>query len=168
MTKPFEPKIVAFLCNWCSYAGADNAGIARMPSPPNVLPIRVMCSGRVSPEMILRAFRSGADGVLVLGCHIGDCHYISGNHRTIKRVPLVRRLLGYVGIDPERLRLDWVSSAEAPKFARVTQEFVDTVRALGPLALDMGDTAPTMQVQSEDNANVATRSSDRTTARPRT
>jgi F420-non-reducing hydrogenase iron-sulfur subunit len=133
MSESFEPRIVAFLCNWCSYAGADNAGIARMPSPANVLPIRVMCSGRVSPEMVLRAFRSGADGVLVLGCHIGDCHYTSGNHRT-KRMPLVRNLLGYVGINPDRFRLDWVSAAEAPKFTKVTQEFVDTVRALGPIA----------------------------------
>jgi F420-non-reducing hydrogenase iron-sulfur subunit len=139
MTESFEPRIVAFLCNWCSYAGADNAGIARMESPANVLPIRVMCSGRVSPEMILRAFRSGADGVLVLGCHIGDCHYINGNHRTVKRVPLVRNLLGYVGINPDRLYLDWVSSAEAPKFAKVTTEFVDKVRALGPIANEMED-----------------------------
>jgi F420-non-reducing hydrogenase iron-sulfur subunit len=138
MSESFEPRIVAFLCNWCSYAGADNAGVARMPSPANVLPIRVMCSGRVSPEMILRAFRSGADGVLVLGCHIGDCHYISGNHRTVKRVPLVRQLLGYVGVNPDRLRLDWVSSAEAPKFTKVTQEFVETVRALGPIAEEVG------------------------------
>ena len=133
MAEAFEPRIVAFLCNWCSYAGADNAGIARLPSPANVLPIRVMCSGRVAPEMVLRAFRSGADGVLVLGCHIGDCHYGSGNHRTAKRIPLLRRLLGHAGIDPQRLRLDWVSSAEAPKFAQVTTEFVETVRALGPL-----------------------------------
>jgi F420-non-reducing hydrogenase iron-sulfur subunit len=137
MTEPFEPRIVAFLCNWCSYAGADNAGVARMESPANVLPIRVMCSGRVSPEMILRAFRGGADGVLVLGCHIGDCHYISGNHRTVKRVPLLRNLLGYVGINPDRLRLDWVSSAEAPKFAQVTTEFVEKVRELGPIADEM-------------------------------
>ncbi|MGD8969444.1 MAG: hydrogenase iron-sulfur subunit [Anaerolineae bacterium] len=139
MSEPFEPRIVAFLCNWCSYAGADNAGVARMQSPANVLPIRVMCSGRVSPEMVLRAFRSGADGVLVLGCHIGDCHYIDGNHRTAKRVPLVRNLLGYIGVNPDRLRLDWVSSAEAPKFARVTKEFVETVRALGPLEDEMGE-----------------------------
>ena len=134
MSEHFEPKIVAFLCNWCSYAGADNAGIARMESPANILPIRVMCSGRVSPEMVLRAFRAGADGVLVLGCHIGDCHYVNGNHRTVKRMPLVRNLLGYIGINPERLRLDWVSSAEAPKFAQVTKEFADSVRALGPIA----------------------------------
>jgi len=133
MTESFEPRIVAFLCNWCSYAGADNAGIGRIPSPANVLPIRVMCTGRVSPEMILRAFRAGADGVLVLGCHIGECHYINGNHRTAKRVPVLRNMLGYVGINPDRLRLDWVSAAEAPRFAQVTQEFVETVRALGPL-----------------------------------
>jgi F420-non-reducing hydrogenase iron-sulfur subunit len=139
MSENFEPKVVAFLCNWCSYAGADNAGVARMPSPANVLPIRVMCSGRVSPEMVLRAFRSGADGVLVLGCHIGDCHYIDGNHRTAKRMPLVRNLLGYVGVNPDRLRLDWVSSAEAPKFAQVTKEFVETIRALGPLEDEMGE-----------------------------
>ena len=139
MSENFEPKVVAFLCNWCSYAGADSAGIARIPSPANVLPIRVMCSGRVSPEMVLRAFRAGADGVLVLGCHIGDCHYIDGNHRTAKRMPLVQNLLGYVGVNPDRFRLDWVSSAEAPKFAKVTKEFVETVRALGPLEHEMGE-----------------------------
>jgi F420-non-reducing hydrogenase iron-sulfur subunit len=137
MSEPFEPRVVAFLCNWCSYAGADNAGIARLPSPANVLPIRVMCSGRVSPEMVLRAFRAGADGVLVLGCHIGECHYGTGNHRTIKRMPVLRNLLGYVGIHPDRLRLDWVSAAEAPKYSQVTQEFVETVRALGPLTLEV-------------------------------
>lgn len=134
----FEPKIVAFMCNWCTYAAADSAGVARMESPANVLPIRVMCSGRVSPEMVLRAFRAGADGVLVMGCHIGDCHYSSGNHRTAKRIPLLRNLLGYVGINPDRLRLDWVSSAEAPKFAQVTKEFVEVVRALGPMAEEVG------------------------------
>ena len=139
MSESFEPRIVAFLCNWCSYAGADNAGIARVPSPANILPIRVMCSGRVSPEMILRAFRAGADGVLVLGCHIGDCHYTSGNHCTAKRIPLLRNLLGYVGINPDRLRLDWVSSAEAPKFAQVTDEFVKAVRTLGPIAEEVGE-----------------------------
>jgi F420-non-reducing hydrogenase iron-sulfur subunit len=139
---PFEPKIVAFLCNWCSYAGADNAGISRMKSPANVLPIRVMCSGRVSPEMILRAFRSGADGVMVLGCHIGDCHYINANHRTVKRLPLLQKLLGYTGINPDRLILDWVSSAEAPKFAKVASEFVNQVRALGPIAEELGTGLP--------------------------
>jgi F420-non-reducing hydrogenase iron-sulfur subunit len=134
----FEPKVVAFLCNWCSYAGADSAGISRLQSPANILPIRVMCSGRVSPEMVLRAFRSGADGVLMLGCHIGDCHYINANHRTVKRMPLLRNLLGYVGINPKRFMLDWVSSAEAPKFARVTSEFVQSIRGLGPIADELG------------------------------
>jgi F420-non-reducing hydrogenase iron-sulfur subunit len=138
MTEEFEPRIVAFLCNWCSYAGADNAGVARIASPANILPVRVMCSGRVSPEMVLRAFRAGADGVLVLGCHIGDCHYDSGNHRTAKRMPILRRLLGYIGIEPERFRLDWVSAAEGNKFAQVTAEFTETVRELGPARQVMG------------------------------
>lgn len=137
MSEPFEPRIVAFMCNWCSYAGADNAGLARLPSPANVLPIRVMCSGRVSPEMVLRAFRAGADGVLVMGCHIGDCHYDSGNHRTIKRMPLLRNLIGYVGINPERLRLVWVSASEGPRFAEVTTEFAEKIRALGPLSQEV-------------------------------
>jgi F420-non-reducing hydrogenase iron-sulfur subunit len=133
----FEPKIVAFLCNWCSYAGADSAGVSRLELPPNILPVRVMCSGRVSAEMILKALMTGADGVLVLGCHIGDCHYSSGNHRTAKRVPLLRKLVTYMGIEPDRLRLDWVSGAEAGRFARVTSEFVEAVRALGPLSVPL-------------------------------
>jgi F420-non-reducing hydrogenase iron-sulfur subunit len=137
--EPYVPKVVAFLCNWCSYAGADNAGISRLQSPANILPIRVMCSGRVSPEMILRTFRSGADGVMVLGCHIGDCHYINANHRTVKRMPLLKNLLSYVGINPERFVLDWVSSAEAPKFAKVTSEFVATIQELGPIADELGN-----------------------------
>jgi F420-non-reducing hydrogenase iron-sulfur subunit len=139
ISKTFEPKVVAFLCNWCSYAGADNAGISRLKSPANILPIRVMCSGRVSPEMVLRAFRSGADGVLVLGCHIGDCHYINANHRTVKRIPLLRNLLSYIGINQNRLYLDWVSSAEAPKFAKVTSEFVETIRNLGPISAELSE-----------------------------
>jgi F420-non-reducing hydrogenase iron-sulfur subunit len=137
MDVEFEPRIVAFMCNWCTYAGADNAGVARMQSPANVLPIRVMCSGRVSPEMVLRTFRAGADGVLVMGCHIGDCHYSSGNHRTAKRIPLLRNLLSYVGINPERLRLAWVSAAEAPRFVQVTTEFTDKIRELGPLSQEV-------------------------------
>ena len=137
MDLEFEPRIVAFMCNWCTYAGADNAGVARMQSPANVLPIRVMCSGRVSPEMVLRTFRAGADGVLVMGCHIGDCHYSSGNHRTAKRIPLLRNLLGYVGINPDRLRLAWVSAAEALRFVQVTTEFVEEIRELGPLSQEV-------------------------------
>jgi len=132
MTTDFEPRIIGFLCNWCSYAGADVAGISRFKYQPNIRVVRVMCSGRVSPELVLRAFRAGADGVLVLGCHIGDCHYVSGNHRTAKRMPILRRILEYVGIEPERLRLDWVSSAEAPKFQQVVNEFTETIKELGP------------------------------------
>jgi F420-non-reducing hydrogenase iron-sulfur subunit len=132
MTTDFEPRIIGFLCNWCSYAGADAAGISRFKYQPNIRIVRVMCSGRVSPELVLRAFRAGADGVLVLGCHIGDCHYVSGNHRTAKRMPVLRRILDYIGIEPERLRLDWVSSAEAPKFQQVVNEFTETIKELGP------------------------------------
>jgi F420-non-reducing hydrogenase iron-sulfur subunit len=133
----FEPRVVAFMCNWCTYAGADNAGVARLESPANILPIRVMCSGRVSPEIVLRTFREGADGVLVMGCHIGDCHYSSGNHRTVKRIPLLKNLLGYAGINPERLQLEWVSAAEGPRFTQVTKRFVEKIRELGPLSQEV-------------------------------
>ena len=133
----FEPRIVAFMCNWCTYAGADNAGVARMESPANILPIRVMCSGRISPEAVMRAFRAGADGVLVMGCHIGDCHYAEGNHRTIKRMPLLRNLLGYVGVNPERMELVWVTAAEAPRFVQVTKAFTQKIKELGPLSQEV-------------------------------
>ncbi len=128
----FEPKIVGYLCNWCSYAGADSAGTSRLKYPSNLRVIRVNCSGRVSPELVLKAFQEGADGVLVLGCHIGDCHYIDGNHRTSKRIPLLRQLLEYTGIDSRRLRLEWVSAAEAPRFVQVVSEFTEQIRELGP------------------------------------
>jgi len=127
----FEPRIVAFLCSWCSYTGADTAGIARLKSPANLRAIRVPCSGRVSPELIMRTFDQGADGVLVLGCHIGECHYDSGNHRAAKRLPVLQALLSFAGLEPERLRLDWVSASEGERFARITTEFTATVRDLG-------------------------------------
>ncbi len=133
MSENFEPRIVGFFCNWCSYAGADAAGTSRLKYPPNVRVIRVMCSGRVSPELVIRAFRQGADGVLVMGCHPGDCHYIEGNLRTARRIPVLQRLLSYVGIEPERLRLEWASSAEAEKVAQTITEFTETIRKLGPL-----------------------------------
>ncbi len=133
----FDPRIVGFLCNWCSYGGADAAGTARLKYPPNLRIVRVMCSGRVSPELVVRAFREGADGVLVLGCHIGDCHYQNGNHRTAKRMPILRNLVGYLGVHPDRLRLDWVSSAESKRFQEVVTEFTEAVRALGPSELRM-------------------------------
>lgn len=129
----FEPKIVAFLCSWCSYTGADTAGIARLKSPANLRAIRVPCSGRVSPELIMRTFDQGADGVLVLGCHIGECHYNTGNHRAAKRLPILQALLSFVGLEPERLRLDWVSASEGERFARITTEFTAKVRELGPV-----------------------------------
>jgi F420-non-reducing hydrogenase iron-sulfur subunit len=129
----FEPRIVGFLCNWCSYAGADLAGTSRIKYPPNVRPIRVMCSGRVDPLFVLKAFREGADGVLICGCHPGDCHYLEGNYKTMRRVPLLRKLLEQFGIEPERLRLEWVSAAEGDVFAKVVEDMVEKVRALGPL-----------------------------------
>ena len=131
--KEFEPKIVAFLCNWCSYAAADLAGVSRMKYPPNVKIIKVMCSGRVDPQFILEAFRKGADGVLVAGCHPGDCHYIEGNLKTMRRMKLLHKLLEDFGIEKERLRLEWVSASEADKFVKVTSEMVEQIKALGPL-----------------------------------
>ena len=128
----FEPKIIAFLCTWCSYTGADTAGIARMKSPANLRAIRVPCSGRVSPELILRSFNEGADGVLVLGCHIGECHYETGNHRAAKRLPILHALLTFAGLEPERFRLDWVSASEGERFSRIATDFTESIRKLGP------------------------------------
>jgi len=129
----YEPKIITFLCTWCSYTGADTAGIARLKSPANLRAIRVPCSGRVSPEIIMRTFDQGADGVLVLGCHVGECHYDTGNHRAAKRVPIVRALMTFAGLEQERLRLDWVSASEGERFSRIANEFVEEVRDLGPI-----------------------------------
>jgi F420-non-reducing hydrogenase iron-sulfur subunit len=129
----FEPRIIGFLCNWCSYAGADLAGVSRFQYPPNLRVIRVMCSGRVHPSHILEAFRDGADGVLVAGCHTpNDCHYISGNFKAERRVAMLKRLMAQLGIEPERLRLEWISAAEGEKFAQVVREFVADVKRLGP------------------------------------
>jgi len=128
----FEPKIVAFLCNWCAYAGADMAGTSRLKYPANVVPIKVMCSGRVDPEFIIDAFEKGADGVFIGGCHPGDCHYVNGNYRTRRRVKMMKKLLEEMGINPKRLRLEWVSATEGQKFARVIEEFVNEIKELGP------------------------------------
>ena len=125
----YEPVIVGFLCNWCSYAGADLAGVSRIQSAPNVRPIRVMCSGRVDPQFILRAFELGADGVLVAGCHPGDCHYAEGNYKAMRRMALLKAR----GIDPRRLRVEWISAAEGEKWARTVNEMTEEMRALGPL-----------------------------------
>ncbi|MGA2671454.1 MAG: hydrogenase iron-sulfur subunit [Dehalococcoidia bacterium] len=128
----FEPKIVAFCCNWCSYAGADLAGTSRMQYSPNIRVIRVMCSGRVNPLFVIKALSIGADGVLVLGCHPGDCHYIEGNYKTMRRIPLLKKMLKQFGIEEERVRLEWVSASEGAKFAEVTNSFTQSVRNLGP------------------------------------
>ncbi|MCL2147913.1 MAG: hydrogenase iron-sulfur subunit [Methanomassiliicoccaceae archaeon] len=131
----FEPKIVAFCCNWCSYAGADGAGVARLQMPPNFRIIRTMCSARVDPEFILRALAKGADGVIILGCHPADCHYIGGNYRARRRIALTRMVLEQYGFDPRRLKLEWVSASEGEKFQKTLTEFVGTIKELGPTPL---------------------------------
>jgi F420-non-reducing hydrogenase iron-sulfur subunit len=129
----FEPKIIGFLCNWCSYAGADLAGVSRIQYPPNIRIIRVMCSGRIDPAFVLEAFKDGADGVLVAGCHLpSDCHYISGNFKALRRITLLKEVLKEFGIEPERLRLEWISASEGDKFAAVVRDMVDEVKKLGP------------------------------------
>lgn len=128
----FEPKIVAFLCNWCSYRGADLAGTSRIKCAANVRAIRVMCSGRVEPAFVLRAFELGADGVLVLGCHPGDCHYAEGNYKALRRMELLRRTLIQLGVEADRFRLDWVSASEGDRFSHVVNDITEKVRALGP------------------------------------
>ena len=128
----FEPKIVGFLCNWCSYAGADLAGTSRVKYAPNVRIIRVMCSGRVEPTFVLKAFKEGADGVLICGCHPGDCHYMEGNYKIARRIPLLKKMLSQFGIEEERLRLEWVSAAEGDRFASIVNDMTKKVKELGP------------------------------------
>jgi len=131
----WEPRIVAFFCNWCTYTAADLAGVSRMRHAPNVRIIRVMCSGRVDPQFILDAFAKGADGVLIGGCHIGDCHYVEGNYKTIRRVQMLRRVLHDMGIEDDRFRLEWISASEGEKVKLVINDMVTRIRALGPLGL---------------------------------
>jgi F420-non-reducing hydrogenase iron-sulfur subunit len=128
----FEPKIVGFLCNWCSYAGADLAGTSRLKYPPNVRVIRVMCTGRVDERLILKAFVAGADGVLVCGCHPGDCHYQKGNLNARRKMTGLIPFLEAVGIGKDRLRLEWIAASEAPKMAETVKSFTQTIRELGP------------------------------------
>ncbi|MEW6687269.1 MAG: hydrogenase iron-sulfur subunit [Candidatus Edwardsbacteria bacterium] len=129
----FEPKIIAFICKWCTYAGADLAGTSRMKYPPNVIPIRVMCSGRVDPTFVLKALTDGADGILIGGCHPGDCHYQVGNYKTMGRFPLLSKMLEQFGVEKERVRLEFISASEGAKFAKVVTEMTEEVRKLGPL-----------------------------------
>lgn len=128
----FEPMIIALCCNWCSYAGADLAGTSRLQYPPNIRIIRVMCSGMVHPNLVMDALTKGADGVLVCGCHTGDCHYLEGNLKAEKRAEAIDLMLEDFGLEPERFRLEWVSASEGPKFAQVVTEMVEEVKALGP------------------------------------
>ncbi|MCD6310022.1 MAG: hydrogenase iron-sulfur subunit [Candidatus Eremiobacteraeota bacterium] len=129
----FEPRIIAFCCNWCTYTGADLAGISRMIYPANVKIIRTMCSGRVDPQFVLKAFREGADGVMICGCHPGDCHYQEGNIKTMRRFPLLVKMLKQLGIEEDRIMLEWVSASEGDKFARICYEMTERVKELGPL-----------------------------------
>lgn len=128
----FEPLIIGFCCNWCSYAGADLAGVSRLQYPPNLRVVRVMCSGMVHPNLVIDALTKGADGVIICGCHIGDCHYIDGNVKADNRREAIELMLEDFGIEPERFRLEWVSASEGPRFAEVIREMTETVRALGP------------------------------------
>jgi F420-non-reducing hydrogenase iron-sulfur subunit len=129
----FEPRIIGFLCNWCSYAGADLAGVSRIQYPPNIRIIRVMCSGRIDPAFILEAFKDGADGVLIAGCHLpSDCHYLSGNFKALRRITLLKKVLHDFGIEPERVRLEWVSASEGDKFAVIVRDMVEEIKRLGP------------------------------------
>ena len=131
----FEPTIVGFLCNWCSDTGADLAGTARIKHRPNLRVIRVMCSGRVDPTFVLKAFAEGADGVMICGCHPGDCHYLEGNYKTLRRHELLKQLVAAYGIDERRLRLEWVSASEGERFARLVDTMTAELRPLGPVEL---------------------------------
>jgi F420-non-reducing hydrogenase iron-sulfur subunit len=135
MRMEFEPKIIGFACNWCTYAGADLAGTSRIQYPPNIRLIRLMCSSRVDSLFVLKALLNGADGVFIGGCHVGDCHYIKGNLYARRRYSMLKKLLETVGIDPRRLRLEWISASEGGKFAEVVKDFVEELKELGPNSL---------------------------------
>ena len=137
----FEPRIVAFFCNWCTYLAADLAGTTRLKYAANIRVVRVMCSGRIDPQFVLDAFAMGADGVLIGGCHPGDCHYESGNYKTLRRFQLLRRTLRTLGIEEARFRLEWLSASEAEPLKAVVNDMVEKVRALGPLHLEVPDEA---------------------------
>jgi coenzyme F420-reducing hydrogenase delta subunit len=136
MAKTFEPKIISFLCNWCSYAGADLAGTSRIEYPQNIRIIRVPCSGRVDPLFVVKAFLDGADGVMVLGCHPGDCHYQQGNYYAQRRYAVMHKLLDFTGVEADRLFVDWVSASEGKRFAEVVTTFTEKIRKIGPLVIE--------------------------------
>ena len=128
----YNPQIIAFLCKWCSYTGADLAGTSRMEYKPNVRAIRVMCSGRIEPTFVLKAFRQGADGVLICGCHPGDCHYQEGNYRCLRRFHMLQKYIQQMGIEPERMKLEWISASEGKQYAELINSFTQTISELGP------------------------------------
>jgi len=165
----FEPKILGFCCNWCSYAGADLAGVSRIQYAPNIRIIRVMCSGRVDPIFVFDAFSKGIDGVLVLGCHLGDCHYIRGNYEAINMINVTAKVLEHIGINSKRLVLDWVSASEGARFAEVVTKFTQQIRELGPLGIaegksdeemEFGLSAAKMAVQGEKLRWVASKQTE--------
>jgi F420-non-reducing hydrogenase iron-sulfur subunit len=138
----WQPRLIVFACNWCSYAGADTAGVSRIQQQPHFRVIRVMCSGRIEPGFVLRAFEKGADGVLVSGCHLGDCHYVFGNERAKEQYEKTKRIVSLLGLEDGRLRLEWISAAEGNRFAQVINEFTEQVRRLGPSPLKHAKRAP--------------------------
>jgi len=150
----FEPTILAFCCNWCSYAGADLAGVSRVQYPTNIRVIRVMCSGRIEPSHIFSAFESGADGVIVSGCHPGDCHYISGNLRAEEQINRLKKLFNIIGFDERRLRLQWVSASEGQLFGEYITEFVELIKGLGPN--DMNTTTAQTSIKSSSKVRSKT------------
>ena len=132
MNNEFSPKIIGFLCTWCSYTGADLAGTSRMKIPPSLRVVRVMCSGRIDPLFVLRGFLKGADGVIMMGCHPGDCHYQKGNYSARRRYVTLNSIFETLGLDSDRIALSWVSASEAPRYAQVTREFAEEIKKLGP------------------------------------
>jgi coenzyme F420-reducing hydrogenase delta subunit len=138
----FEPKLVGFLCNWCSYAGADLAGVSRFQYPPNIRIIRVMCSGRIDPYIVLEAFAQGIDGVFIGGCHPGDCHYLEGNYQAERKIKMTRQLVKIAGLEPKRLRMEWVAASEGERFAKLMREFPKQIEELGPSPLSKENPDP--------------------------
>ena len=154
-TMAFQPKILGFLCNWCSYSAADSAGSSHREYPANLRVVRVMCSGRVDPVFALQALVAGMDGVLICGCHPGDCHYISGNCRMLGRFQLLKRMLAAMGVEPERLRIEWVSAQEADRFAEIVDEMTRQIRKLGPLDRRALPAAPPVEPREQEHAGGA-------------
>lgn len=152
MTKEFEPLIIGFTCNWCSYRAADMAGTARLKYPANVRLVRLMCSGRLDPTFVLKALSGGADGVLITGCHPGECHYLEQNYKALRRVKLLQRTIKQFGIDPSRVKLVWASAAEGVRLAKEIRVFVDEIKELGPLNWPARYTVPTEKEKAEEVA----------------